>query len=286
MALINAVDLFNIGGQSIYCNHLTATEFRHLAHREVFITSMLNILITKGECTITINNKTINLSANHIVQLSPSHQFSLIHCSDDFRCEILLVTRLFIEQMYNTESIYKRVKYGVRLYQHPYFEVNQTEMDILIQRLELMQSSINRTDHIYHNELMYNTLIGFYLELGNILDSEKNRNLYPDPSRYEQKVLDFISLLTEHYRTQHKVDFYAERLNYSTHQLTRVVQRVMGQTPSDLIFDMLYSEARSLLRTSLSIQQITQKLNFSDQSAFGKFFQRHSGISPAHFRRQ
>jgi AraC-like DNA-binding protein len=42
----------------------------------------------------------------------------------------------------------------------------------------------------------------------------------------------------------------------------------------------------SLLRTSLSIQQITQKLNFSDQSAFGKFFQRHSGISPAHFRRQ
>lgn len=286
MNLINAVDLFNIGGQLVYCNRITSTEFRLLANREVFVTSMLNILITKGECTLTINNKNIHIPTNHIIQLSPSHQFTFIHCSDDFQCEILLVTRLFIEQMYNTESIYKRVKYGVRLYQHPYFEINNDDMVILKQRLEMMQSVINRTNHIYHNELMYNALIGFYLELGNILDNENNLKLYPDPSRYEQKVLDFISLLTEHYRTQHKVDFYAEHLNYSTHQLTRIVQRVMGQTPSDLIFDMLYSEARSLLRTSLSIQQITQKLNFSDQSAFGKFFQRRSGISPAHFRRQ
>lgn len=286
MNLINAVDLFNIGGQLVYCNRITSTEFHQLANREVFVTSMLNILIPKGECTLTINNKNIHIPTNHIIQLSPSHQFTFIHCSDDFQCEILLVTRLFIEQMYNTESIYKRVKYGVRLYQHPYFEINNDDMVILKQRLEMMQSVINRTNHIYHNELMYNALIGFYLELGNILDNENNRKLYPDPSRYEKKVLDFISLLTEHYRTQHKVDFYAERLNYSTHQLTRIVQRVMGQTPSDLIFDMLYSEARSLLRTSLSIQQITQKLNFSDQSAFGKFFQRRSGISPALFRRQ
>ena len=39
-------------------------------------------------------------------------------------------------------------------------------------------------------------------------------------------------------------------------------------------------------KVQLSIQQITQKLNFSDQSAFGKFFQRHSGISPTIFRRK
>jgi len=209
----------------------------------------------------------------------------LVDCSADFECEVLLVTRLFIDQMYNTENIYKRVKYGVRLYQHPYFEADTVEMSHLLHRLEMIKSAINRTTHIYHNELMYNSLIGFYLELGNILDSEQNRRQYPDPSRYEQKVLDFILLLTEHYRAQHKVDFYAERLNYSPHQLTRIVRRVMGQTPSDLIFDMLYSEARSLLKTSLSIQQITQKLNFSDQSAFSKFFQRRSGLSPAYFRR-
>ena len=191
MNLINAVDLFNIGGQLVYCNRITSTEFHQLANREVFVTSMLNILITKGECTLTINNKNIHIPQNHIIQLSPSHQFTFIHCSDDFQCEILLVTRLFIEQMYNTESIYKRVKYGVRLYQHPYFEINNDDMVILKQRLKMMQSVINRTNHIYHNELMYNALIGFYLELGNILDNENNRKLYPDPSRYEKKSARF-----------------------------------------------------------------------------------------------
>ncbi len=285
MSIINAIDLFNVGGQMIYCDHISAVDFKRLCHRDVFITSMLNLLVVSGECNISVNHTTIALKANQIVQLSPSHHFMLIDCSADFECEVLMVTRLFIDQMYNTENIYKRVKYGVRLYQHPYFEVNAVEMSHLLQRLEMIKSVVDRTMHIYYNELMYNSLIGFYLELGNILDSDQNRQQYPDPSRYEQKVLDFILLLTEHYRAQHKVDFYAERLNYSTHQLTRIVRRVMGQTPSDLIFDMLYSEARSLLKTSLSIQQITQKLNFSDQSAFSKFFQRRSGVSPAYFRR-
>lgn len=285
MSIINAIDLFNVGGQMIYCDHISAADFKRLCRRDVFITSMLNLLIIKGECNMLVNHKIIVLKANYMAQLSPSHHFMLLDCSDDFECEVLLVTRLFIDQMYNTENIYKRVKYGVRLYQHPYFEVNTVEMSYLLNRLEMIKSAIGRTTHVYHNELMYNSLIGFYLELGNILDSDKNRQQYPDPSRYEQKVLDFILLLTEYYREQHKVDFYAERLNYSTHQLTRIVRRVMGQTPSDLIFDMLYSEARLLLKTSLSVQQITQRLNFSDQSAFSKFFQRRSGVSPAYFRR-
>lgn len=284
--LINATDLFNAEGEVIYCKHISPQQFNSLCNQNVFITSMLNILIIKGSCNIIINHRTLTLSANQIAQLSPSHQFTLLNCSDDFQCQILLVTRLFIEQTFNTENIYKRTKYGVRLYQYPYINLSQSETILLSQCLEMIQSAISRTEHIYYNELLYNTLIGFYLELGNIIDNNNSQNIYPDPSRYEQKVLDFISLLTIHYRQQHKVDFYAKQLNYSTHQLTRIVQRVMGQTPSELIFDMLYSEARSLLHTSLSIQQITQLLNFSDQSAFSKFFLRHSGMSPAYFRRK
>lgn len=284
MDLINAVDLFNIGKQLVFCEQIDSQKFTSLCNRDVFITSMLNILVTQGECELVVNNKLITLHSNNLAQLSPSHHFKFIRCSPNFEANILLVTRWFIEQMYNTENIYKRVKYGVRLYQHPHFAIDENNMFYLQQQLSMIQSAISRHSHIYHNELIYNHLIGFYLELSNILD-QQSPTTYPDPSRYEQKVLDFISLLTEHYREQHKVDFYASQLNYSTHQLTRIVHRVMCQTPSDLIFDMLYSEARSLLKTSLSIQQISDKLHFSDQSAFCKFFQRRSGITPAYFRR-
>ena len=46
------------------------------------------------------------------------------------------------------------------------------------------------------------------------------------------------------------------------------MKRVTGQSVADFIFEMLYSEARTLLTHSkLSIQEIASSLNFSDQSS-------------------
>jgi len=48
---------------------------------------------------------------------------------------------------------------------------------------------------------------------------------------------------------------------------------------------MLYAEAcRLLTRTDYTAQQIAEVLNFSDQSAFGKFFKSKAGVSPHIFR--
>ena len=85
---------------------------------------------------------------------------------------------------------------------------------------------------------------------------------------------------------EHKVDFYAAHLNLSAHHLTQIVKLVTGQSVSDFIFEMLFSEARNLLTHSkLSIQEIATTLNFSDQSSFGKFFKRKAGVSPVDFRK-
>jgi AraC-like DNA-binding protein len=46
------------------------------------------------------------------------------------------------------------------------------------------------------------------------------------------------------------------------------------------------TEAKILLRNpSLSIQQIADQLNFSDQSSFGKFFKKHHRMSPLEYRK-
>ena len=105
--------------------------------------------------------------------------------------------------------------------------------------------------------------------------------------RYETVTKSFIELLTMYYREEHKVSCYASKLNITPHYLTWVVKRVTGQTASDFIFEMLYSEARNLLTHSkLSIQEITTKLNFADQTSFGQFFKRNSSLSPIEFRKQ
>lgn len=285
MDLINAIDLLGIGGRNIYCHQICEEEFRHFIGKKVFLSSIFNFWVIQGECTLNINNHIIRLTPHFVVQLSPSHRVEFVSCSEDFIADMLLVTRLFIDRMFQVEEMHKHTKYAVKLYQRPYFKVSIQSMCYIQERFALLQSLIARTHHIHYEHALHNALIGFYIELGDAIGQSEEDNPMPDPSRYEQKTLEFINLLTHHYREQHKVDFYAQRLHYSTHQLTRVVQKLMGQTPSELIFNMLYSEARSLLKTSLSIQQITEKLHFSDQSAFSKFFQKRSGITPSHFRR-
>ena len=53
----------------------------------------------------------------------------------------------------------------------------------------------------------------------------------------------------------------------------------------ELIEDKLLSEAKMLLLTTgLNMKQIAFQLGFSDPAYFGRFFKRHTGFSPAHYR--
>jgi transcriptional regulator GlxA family with amidase domain len=48
---------------------------------------------------------------------------------------------------------------------------------------------------------------------------------------------------------------------------------------------MRVEEASRLLRDpALTLQQIAEEMSFADQSSFGKFFKKHSGMTPLKYR--
>lgn len=80
---------------------------------------------------------------------------------------------------------------------------------------------------------------------------------------------------------------YSNRIHITPQHLTLIIKKLTGQTIADFIYEMLYNEAQILLiRSDLSIQQITDALHFSDSSAFSKFFKRRSRMSPLTFRKE
>lgn len=89
----------------------------------------------------------------------------------------------------------------------------------------------------------------------------------------------------EHYRRQHKINFYAERLSVSGIYLSRIVKEETGQTIREHITRLLYAEAKKMLSCSKNdIQKITDALGFADQGSFSKFFRRLAGMSPSEYR--
>jgi AraC family transcriptional regulator, transcriptional activator of pobA len=106
-------------------------------------------------------------------------------------------------------------------------------------------------------------------------------------NRPTELVQNFKKLVGKNYLTIRQVADYADMLAVSPKHLSETVKVVTNRTPTDIIDEMLFLEAKVLLlQTHLSISEISYYLNFSDQSAFGKFFRRHTeGISPSDFRK-
>lgn len=95
----------------------------------------------------------------------------------------------------------------------------------------------------------------------------------------------FRKLLHRHYRTEHGIAFYAGQLCISTTYLSRVVKQLTGRTVHSHLAGLLCADARKYLRaTDLNVKEIADRLGFSSQSSFCKFFQKRMKMSPQEFR--
>ena len=97
----------------------------------------------------------------------------------------------------------------------------------------------------------------------------------------------FVSLVAEHYHEAHNVSFYADKLCITARYLSQITDNVVSKSPKQIIADYLMSEAKTYLETTrLTIQEITDKLGFSSQALFCKFFKNQSNTSPNEYRNQ
>jgi len=253
-------------------------------HTSVYLRSSMFILVLNGTAGIEINFRKYEAGKGEIVLLSFGHFFRIQLLSTDFRCTVLYVSKAYIDEMFSSDMIYKRARYGAMMHKNPVLQLGADEDRLLQQRMHFIRDVVLNQQHLYYREMTLGTLLLFLLDLANIIEKDTREDGLARPARDELYFQKFLELLVLHYRAEHQVDFYAEKLHITTHYLTLIVKRVSGQTVSDLIFQLLFSEAKLLLmQPSFSIQQVASELHFSDQSAFGKFFKRKSGLSPKEF---
>ncbi|MFT4248796.1 MAG: helix-turn-helix domain-containing protein [Pseudomonas sp.] len=100
-------------------------------------------------------------------------------------------------------------------------------------------------------------------------------------------VRDFLALVDRHYREHWPLQRYADRLGLSASHLGALCRRHAGAPPLQLLQRRVMLEAqRSLVYTSLSVQQVASWLGFADAAYFSRYFTRNAGCSPNAFRRR
>ena len=111
------------------------------------------------------------------------------------------------------------------------------------------------------------------------------------PERYElnpDKIRPFEELLNYIRGNVHAelgVAGLAERMHRSAGSFSREFHAAFRQTPKQYLQNELYRKAaQMLLDPSESVKTVAEKLNFSSEFYFSKFFKRLSGISPRAYR--
>ncbi len=246
------------------------------------------MLVTNGGVSLKNGSRLTRVESNHFIDMLVWEPISFLDISEDIEAWCLFPNYQFTNESLNglkpTDSESFKDRHAI-----PLLSLSSVETDILKRQLSLLGDALENTAHYYRNELCRTYFRSFMLETGNITHSH-SRNPYETESvenRQDTILRSFLKLVWRYYKTEHRIDFYAERLCISSKHLARVVKARLGKTPYAVIRDEILQRAISQLKDSkMSVQEIAAELHFSEMAAFCKFFKKHTGMAPTTFRAQ
>lgn len=165
-------------------------------------------------------------------------------------------------------------------------EPDPADFERLLEILKVLQRKyFSNNDFLFHHQVVNHLFHAFLYELSSIYDrcDKHKKNHY---TRKEEISREFVRLLTDYFREERSVIFYAEQMHVTPRYLSQTVKEVTGKSAGELIDEMVIMEAKALLNnSSLTIAQVADALYFSDQFFFSKYFKRHAGFSPSEYKK-
>ncbi|MDR1556149.1 MAG: AraC family transcriptional regulator [Tannerellaceae bacterium] len=242
-------------------------------------------LILQGSIKINLDYVSYTVSANYLITVMPTHVVQIAEMSTDLKAHLLILDRAFIEDCKLDKRSPSMLNY-IQFRKKPCTLLSSEEAAHIEQCFASLEQKIKLRTHAFHLEVVQNAVIAFLLELANVLVGKREVIPRLAFSRKEEIMNRFLQLLLTHISERHVVTFYAEKLCISSQYLSLVLKELTGKPANKWIDEALIVEAKVLLKSpQTTIQQVADTLNFSDQSTFGKFFKKHTGVSPTEYRK-
>lgn len=245
------------------------------------------IFVLQGELTIRANGSEYVLTPNHIADIMESSLLQLISASHNFVGYLLLLENHFFHDIIKSNPPFP-VSYPIKLRFNPRLKLENSQMKVMLKHISRINDTICDRNHSFQKEVLQKECSILIMEIGNIIIQGKMlRETGEVFDRKRSIVMQFFDLLAKNSKSEHSVSFYASTLNISNQYLARIIKEVTNLTVYECISRALVFEIiKYLNETTITIQQIADNLNFSDQAALTKFFKKHMGISPTKYKKK
>ena len=169
------------------------------------------------------------------------------------------------------------IRKRLQIRHEPCVEVSQEQADRIVRLIDTMNSEQNEQCAQYLRCAVCVKILEVYFCNKPMPALEQDR---------EDKIVNrFLVSLYEHYRQQRTVQFYADLQHLSPYYFSSIIKERSGKSAMQWIESVTMTFARQYLQNSdMSLKQISDLLNFPDQSTFGRYFKQREGCSPSEYR--
>lgn len=271
--LVDVVDL----------NKMKPDIHRTPVYRETFYSLLL---ITSCSEAVAINDHTATVGRGYVLTSIPGEVWAM--CADSkLEALNLIFEEDFLLDFFSDTHFLDHFSYLQADRPSPFLILDDKLNDRLLQLYLDMQREIHRPEQDQHilRAMLYEALM--LLNRARFIEDNKKEegadiNVAVNHNQY---IDSFRSLVEEHYKEEHGVSFYADRLFITTNYLNKLVRSSLGVSTKQYILGRIMQEACNLLHyTSLSMQDIAAQLHFETATYFTRIFYNYKKQTPLNYR--
>ncbi|UKB80877.1 helix-turn-helix domain-containing protein [Chryseobacterium sp. MEBOG07] len=239
-------------------------------------------ICTAGEINIEIDRQKYKVDAHSFLMSAPSTIVKFVKTSEDFMMKLLFFDKNFLIKNISNPFIIEKMN----LFSKGSYNIVKTspKNSSLLQNLLDYLDKKSKKQGKFTEEIIRTIIFNLLLETAEIMEQENAAN----PEKEEGKkdlYLRFNKLIRENINKERTVQFYADQLHISNKYLIEIIKKASGKTPHEVIDEALLKEAYVMLgNPDITISEIAFELQFNSASAFGRFFKKHTTLSPSEYR--
>ncbi|HIW11045.1 MAG TPA: helix-turn-helix domain-containing protein [Candidatus Rikenella faecigallinarum] len=243
--------------------------------------SMLQLCLG-GRMRVRLNFNEYELHHNSLQIVTPGSIGQCLEISPDCRIVLIAVSSNYIFTEENSEAALIIRKFLAR--QRP-LELTDAQTSQILSICRTLRDKLRQADFRFKHLVLKGYMQVLYGEICQLMAPYVQEQETRQGSRKKQIFDRFLEELRQHYTTERSIHFYADRLCLTPKYLSQVILAVSGRYAGDWIRDYVILEAKALLKSGqYTVQQVSDLLNFANQSFFGVYFKRSVGCSPTAYK--
>lgn len=242
---------------------------------------------TEGETSVSFNLHEFKLKKDSIFIFTPKNVLQ-VNSQQYFKADVIAISPDFMRRI--NIDIKNMMPLFLKFVENPALTLTPEESRSMRGMIAQIERETRGPETHFSFDIVSGLIAATIYKVGDIMyhylaeHSEGQNNSH---NRAEEYFKQFTHLLGEHFREERSVGFYARQLCITPKYLTTLIKRISGQSVSEWIDNYVILEAKTLLKYStMSIQEIAYYLNFPNQSFFGSYFKRNTGMSPSQYKAQ